>query len=120
MMTPPERATVGGHDAEQPRSSTNVYYLPAPAAETVTAPAEEPVRLVRRLRNAWWRLRLAVTEIRAILRQPRPRYTLDDYAAILELEDEGRVRARARRGGRPAQVIDFEAARARLRPVPQA
>lgn len=119
-MTRHEHATMGGQAAEQPRQAASVYYLPTPATEAFTAPVEEPVRLVRRLRNAWWRLRLAVIEIRAILRQPRQRYTLDDYAAILELEDEGRVRARARRGNRPAQVIDFEAARARLRPVPQA
>lgn len=94
-------------------TDSNVYYLPVGAA--AEAPAPEPVRLARRLRNAWWRLRLAVAEIRAILRQPEQRLTLDDYVALLEREDEGR--RRPRRQSRPARVIDFEAARLRLRPA---
>lgn len=95
-------------------ADSNVYYLPTLAPAEVPAP--EPVRMVRRLRNAWWRLRLAFVEIRTILRQPQQRLTLDDYVALLELEDEERSRRRRPRPGRPARVIDFEAARLRLRP----
>jgi hypothetical protein len=96
-------------------TDSNVYYLPAPAP--VEARAPEPVRLLRRLRNAWWRLRLAFAEIRTILRQPQQRLTLDDYVALLDLEEEDRARTRRRRPARPARVIDFEAARLRLRPA---
>jgi hypothetical protein len=110
-------------DPERPRpaarerlTGSNVYYLPTPAP-VEEVPTPEPVRLVRRIRNAWWRLRLAFAEVRTILRQPQQRLTLDDYVALLELEDEERNRRRRRRPGRPARVIDFEAARLRLRPA---
>jgi hypothetical protein len=96
-------------------TDSNVYYLPAPTPAEVRAP--EPMRLLRRMRNAWWRLRLAFAEIRTILRQPQQRLTLDDYAALLDLEEDERARRRRGRPGRPARVIDFEAARLRLRPA---
>lgn len=96
-------------------TDSNVYYLPAPAAAEARAP--EPVRFLRRVRNAWWRLRLAFAEIRTILRQPQQRLTLDDYVALLDLEEDERARRRRSRPGRPARVIDFEAARLRLRPA---
>jgi hypothetical protein len=109
-------------DPEKPRpavrerlTESNVYYLPTPGP-AVELPAPEPVRLVRRIRNAWWRLRLAFAEIRSILRQPQQRLSLDDYVALLELDEDDRLRRRRPRPNRPAQVIDFEAARLRLRP----
>ncbi len=89
----------------------NVYYLPT---RPPTAP--EPIisewpNLPTRLRNAWWRVRLAMVEIRGILR-PRPRYVAGalEYEPIL---DEPPF-VPARRPSRPASVIDFEAARRRL------
>lgn len=93
------------------QADSNVYYLPAPAG-AVPVPAAPPTRFVRRLRHAWWRLRLALAEIRAILRRPRP------PARLGPLEPDGPVEpavARRRPVG-PARVIDFEVARLRRRP----
>lgn len=90
---------------------SNVYYLsvgPAPgiAPEGVPEPG-----VPRRLRHAWWRLRLALTEIRAILLRPRRRPPAPEVTAFLALDPPAAWRSRAR----PATVIDFAAARARLR-----
>src|SRR5687768_2383261 len=92
---------------------SNVYYLPLP-----TSPASELTTPVsasspwRRWRHAWWRLRVAVAEIRAILR-PRRRSPSLDLAALLDadLEATTPVRRVVRRS--PARVIDFEHARLR-------
>src|SRR5207244_9098292 len=60
-------------------SDSNVYYFPSTTPAVPVPTAVEPVRFMRRLRNAWWRLRLALSEIRTILRRPTRRLTLDDY-----------------------------------------
>jgi hypothetical protein len=89
----------------------NVYYLPTrPTDEPVPATSEWPSLAVR-LRNAWWRLRLAIIEMRGILRS-RPRYTVpaNQYDLFSEVVPP-------RRPARPARVIDFEQARQRLRPA---
>ncbi len=101
-------------------SDSNVYYFPAPTPAAPAAAAVEPVRFLRRLRNAWWRLRLALSEIRTILRRPSRRFTLDDYVGLLEFEEEQRPRRRRSRPSQPGRLIDFETARLRLRPSPQA
>jgi len=102
-------------------SDSNVYFLPSPTPAAPAATAVEPVRLLRRLRNAWWRLRLALSEIRTILRRPSPRLTLDDYVGLLEFgEEQQRPRRRRPRASRPGRLLDFETARLRLRPSPQA
>jgi len=89
----------------------SVYYLPT---RTPTAPeplATEWPTLPVRLRNAWWRLRLAIVEMRGILRS-RPRYTMpaNQYDLFAETPP-------APRPARPARVIDLEQARQRLRPA---
>ncbi|MGH7390433.1 MAG: hypothetical protein ACREM3_13390 [Candidatus Rokuibacteriota bacterium] len=92
---------------------SNVYYLPvAPAAETIVEPEWPGVGA--RMRNAWWRLRLALAEVRGILRRPR-RLRPHDYAAYADLEV-----VRVSRRSRPARIIDFDSARRRLRPEPSA
>src|SRR5947209_19858392 len=102
-------------------SDSNVYYFPVRTPESPPTAAVDPVRSLRRLRNAWWRLRLALSEIRTILRRPTQRLTLDDYVGLLEFEDEQqRPRRRRGRASHPGRLIDFETARLRLRPAPQA
>ena len=89
-----------------------MYYLPAPPTA--------PVRAVRRSRWArltrtWWRVRFALAGIRlALKRTPTPLFADDDALAVLQ----GRAELVDRRAGstRWASVIDFDAARARLRP----
>lgn len=93
---------------------SNVYYLPLPdaAATTDLDLADAQPRLGRRLRHAWWRLRVAFAEIRAILR-PCRRLPLGEYASLF---DDEAPRPWARRRG-PARVIDLASARLRLRPA---
>ncbi len=92
---------------------SNVYYLPVASTPEVFTEPEWP-GVATRLRNAWWRLRLALAEMRGILRRPR-RLGSRDYAAFAGLDT---VRPTRRR--RPARIIDFESARRRLRPEPRA
>jgi hypothetical protein len=93
---------------------TNVYYLPAPADAGASEPRAERTGLWRRCRSAWWRLRVAFAEVRAIMR-PRPRPASFDYVGLLEAVGEPIRRERRR----PAPVIDFASARLRLRPAVQ-
>ena len=91
----------------------NVYYLPSrTVADMVPLESDWP-SLGTRLRNAWWRFRLALAEIRGILRRPRYRLTAEDYAGLLA---DAEPVARRPRPGRPARIIDLETARLRLRP----
>jgi hypothetical protein len=90
-------------------TGSNVYYLPAPAPIR-NAPAAPP-SLFRRLTKAWWRLRLVTAEIWVILRGPRAAVRPDDYGLLPDQEI-----VVTRLPARPAQVIDFEAAKLRLRP----
>src|SRR5256885_15235826 len=69
-------------------SDSNVYYFPSTTPAAPGPTAVEPVRFMRRLRNAWWRLRLALREIRTILRRPTQRPTPDHYVWLLEVEHE--------------------------------
>ncbi len=93
---------------------SNVYYLPV-ASTAEVLPVQEWPTFRTRMRNAWWRLRLALAEVRGILRRPR-RLAPEDYASFAGGVDIVRVPRRSR----PARVIDFESARRRLRPEPQA
>ena len=98
-----------------PSMETNVYYLPTPAVEALSEPRADRASLWRRCRSAWWRLRVAAAEVRAIMR-PRLRSSSFDYVGLLEAVNEP-VRPQRRR---PAPVIDFVSARLRLRPADQA
>jgi hypothetical protein len=99
---------------------SNVYYLPAPVEPDPVEVATEPEwpSFSVRVRNAWWRLRLAVAEVRGILRRPRRRSFGDDVVLLDEAIDPT-PRPRPRPAG-PARVIDFDAARLRLRPAARA
>jgi hypothetical protein len=95
-------------------TSSNVYYLPAPMAAAEPAPL--PSRLAR-VSRTWWRLRFALAGIRLALRPaPTPLFAEDDMFAALQGDAE-LIERRPRPMG-PGRVIDFDAARARLRPAP--
>ena len=91
---------------------TNVYYLSPPAA--AEGPANPPHRLMLRLRLLafWWRLRLTTREVVATLRRfGRP---VDVDTAYLEQRAD-LILANMRPSAGPARIIDFAAARQRLR-----
>jgi hypothetical protein len=91
---------------------TNVYYLSPPAAaEAPTTPAYK-LRPRLRLLAFWWRLRLTTREVAATLRRfGRP---VDVDTAYLEQRAD-LILAAMRPAAGPAQIIDFAAARQRLR-----
>jgi len=89
-----------------------VFYLPAPS---VPEPVPTPSRWAR-LTRAWWRVRFALAGIRLAFRPaPAPLFAEDEALAILERQAE--LVERRPRLAQPARVIDFDAARARLRPI---
>jgi hypothetical protein len=93
-------------------AASNVYYLPAPAA--APAPRRAPGRWAG-LHRRWWRLRFALAGVRLALRPTRPPlFSEDDPLAAL---GEAEIVERRPRPARPARVIDFDAARARRRPL---
>lgn len=100
--------------------TAKVYYLPA--AERVAAPPRMSLRtrVYRRLIHGWWRTRLSLADIRIGLWRPRRRLRGDDYSALLRgVVENGQaelIERRRPRFSRPATVLDFEAARLRLRP----
>ena len=92
--------------------SSNVYYLPA------AAPAEPAPVVSRwaRLSHTWWRLRFAVAGIRLALRPARtPLFVEDETFEAMQTRAE--LIERRPRPTVPARVIDFDSARARLRPA---
>lgn len=94
--------------------ASNVYYLtpPAPpAARRARAPRRRPLHL--RLLVFWWRLKLTATDVGAALRC-FGRAPVEADTAFLEQRAE-LVLAGPRRSAGPARVIDFAAARTRLR-----
>jgi hypothetical protein len=90
----------------------NVYYLPA--ITTDATPAPPTTRVQARARGVWWRMRLVAAGIRLALRTgPGPLFAEDDAPVL-----DGRAELIERvRSSRPARVIDFDTARARLRPA---
>lgn len=96
---------------------SNVYYLapPEPAAEPRARLSRglTPQRLHRRLQDFWERLRLTAAETLAALRRfGRSSVELDP--AFLEQRAD-LILALPRPPAGPARIIDFAAARARLR-----
>ena len=96
----------------------NVYYLPAAEPVEAPPPVARWARLRRRLVHGWWRTRLSLADIRIGLLRPRRD---DDYAALLRsvMEDGPAelIERRRPKPSRPATILDFEAARLRLRPA---
>ena len=91
--------------------SSNVYYLPA------ATPAEpEPVASRwAHLSHTWWRLRFAVAGIRLALRPARTPLFVEDET-FEAMQGRAELIERRPRPTMPARVIDFNSARARLRP----
>ena len=93
---------------------SNVYYL-TPPAPPVEGPTRRARRLPPRLRlvTFWWRLRLTAQEIvRAARRFGRT--PIDTDLTFLEQRADLVLRG-ARTSAGPARIIDFAAARTRLR-----
>lgn len=94
--------------------ASNVYYLtpPEPDAERRSRASRGRPRR-RRLRAFWWRLRIAAADVGAAVRR-FGRVPIEVDAAFLEQRAD-LVLAAPRRPAGPARVIDFAAARTRLR-----
>jgi hypothetical protein len=97
-----------------------VYYLPAAEPVDVPAPPSRLARLRHRLLHGWWRVRLSLADVRFGGRGGRSHE--DDYSALLrsviEESPAQLIDRRRPKPSRPATVLDFEAARLRLRPQP--
>ena len=100
--------------------TSNVYYMNAPvkAAEPMRRPAGWAL-LGLRMRRAWARVRVTCIEIRAAIVRPGRGLFADESALFLDRSAEILDRHRAR-PLKPAQVLDFTAARTRLRPLARA
>ena len=98
-----------------------VYYLPAAEPVEAPPPLSRWARLHRRLVHGWWRTRLSLADIRIGLLRPRSGRRDDDYTALFRsvVEDGPAELIERRRPKRShsATILDFEAARLRLRPA---
>ena len=101
-----------------PTTKAKLYYLRTAEPVASPPPVSRWTRLRRRLLRGWWRARLSLA-VRAGA-WARRRRDNDEYAAFLggvvgdspaEL-----IERRRRKPSRPAAILDFEAARLRLRP----
>jgi hypothetical protein len=98
-----------------PTTKAKLYYLPAAEPVPTPPPPSRWTLLRRRLLRGVWRARLSLSDIHL----GRRRHD-DDYTALLDsVLGDGRaelIERRPRRPSRPATVLDFQAARLRLRP----
>jgi hypothetical protein len=96
-------------------TKANVYYLPAAEPVEAPAPLTRWTRVRHRVLRGWWRARLSLADLR--LGHGRE----DDYSALLrhvvEESPAELIDRRWPKPSRPAKVLDFEAARLRLRPA---
>ncbi|HXD99357.1 MAG TPA: hypothetical protein VN646_22585 [Candidatus Acidoferrum sp.] len=93
---------------------SNVYYLAPPASVAEQRPRRSRgLTLHHRLLAFWWRLRLTTAEVVATVRR-FGRAPVDADAAFLEQRAD-LILAGPRPSAGPAQIIDFVAARTRLR-----
>jgi hypothetical protein len=99
------------------RQPSNIYYLPVLAPATPVAPRSRWDRVEGRLRRMWWRVRFTASGIRAAFRGPSPAVDEADLATFLAGCTEA-VSPRRPPVTRAALIIDFGAARRRLRPAP--
>ena|SRR6185369_10570305 len=101
-------------------SKVNVYYLPAAEPVDVPAPPSRWASLRHSLLHGWRRVRLSLSDVRFGVR--RGRFHEDDYSALLrgvvEESPAELIDRRRPKPSRPATILDFEAARLRLRPRP--
>ena len=92
----------------------NVYYLPTRLA---TPETPDPLLIASRwsimrarAHRAFWRFRLTMIEVMAVIRRGGPGSTLQDHIWFADAEE---VPVAPRRTQGPARVLDFEAARRR-------
>ena len=102
-------------------TKAKLYYLPTAEPVQTPPPPSRWTLVRRRLLRGFWRARLSLADIRLGAWRPRGRRRADDYAALLDsvLGDSPAElidRRRRRKPSRPATILDFEAARLRLRP----
>src|SRR2546428_6367609 len=94
----------------------NVYYLPAAAPVEVPEPLPRWTRVRNHVLRGWWRARLSLADLRIGGRGHE-----DDYSPLLPnlvADSPAELMERRRpKPSRPATVLDFEAARLRLRPA---
>jgi hypothetical protein len=100
-------------------TGAKVYYLPRAEPVLDTPTVSRRVGLRRRLLLTWWRLRLSLADVRIGSWRLRRRRHHDDYATLLDEvlgESPAQLIERRRpKPSRPAAILDFEAARLRLR-----
>ena len=100
-------------------TKAKLYYLPAAEPVQAPPPVSRWTILRRRLLRGVWRARLTLSDIRLGTWRAGRRQG-DDYAALLDsvLGDSPAelIDRRRRKPSRPATILDFEAARLRLRP----
>lgn len=95
----------------------NVYYLPTRGQTMNETPdfsaVPSPWSVLRaRSHRAWWRLRLTITEVCAVIRRGGARNPFEDHIWFTADPPEPR-----RRVVGPARIIDLDAARQRRVPV---
>jgi hypothetical protein len=96
-----------------PSPLTNVYYLAPPVVAEEPPARRSRLSLRLRLLAFWWRLRLTARELTSVLRRfGRPQVEPD--LELFEQRAELFLRATRPPVG-PARIIDFAAARQRLR-----
>ena len=98
---------------------TNVYFLPAATAALDMPPAPSMWRRLRAcFKGGVWRVRLAMALLRLARRRPRTPLFSDDDETLAVFTERRAEMIERRPSPLPARVIDFGAARARLRPLP--
>jgi hypothetical protein len=101
-------------------TKANLYYLPMAEPARTPPPPSRSTRVRRRLLRSFWRVRLSLADIRLGSWRRRPSRPGDDYAALLDSvfgdSPAELIDRRRHRPSRPATILDFEAARLRLRP----
>ncbi len=101
-------------------TKAKLYYLPTAEFVRTPPPPSRWTKVRRRLLRGFWRARLSLADIRLGSWRPRRGRRGDDYAALLDsvLGDSPAqlIDRRRRKPSRPATLLDFAAARLRLRP----
>jgi hypothetical protein len=92
--------------------SSNVYYLPARTEIVDAYPVPRRPSWWMRVTLTWWRARVTAREVCTVLRRGGRRWLTDVDALVLARTGDERPRQRY---AVPARVIDFAAARQRLR-----
>lgn len=95
--------------------SSNVYHFPSPIVPEAPRRMSRWSKVSARVQRTWWRLRITIAEIRWVLRRQRGSFDGVDLARLGERDFD--IPASRPRFFGPARIIDFDAARLRLRPA---